>query len=60
LSFFRVVNVDVRFEVELRVETVIREEGGKASHLRGMVIGGNFSYREELGLVVLLVVYICP
>jgi hypothetical protein len=60
LSFFRVVNVDVRFKVKLRVETVIGEEGGKASHLRGVVIGSEFSYRVELGPLVLLVVYICP
>jgi hypothetical protein len=60
LSFFGVVDADVRFKVKLRVETVIGEEGGKASHLRGVVIGGEFGYGEELGLVVLLVVYVCP
>jgi hypothetical protein len=60
LSFFRVVDTDIRFEVELRVETGIREEGGKAGHLGGMVIGGEFGYGEELGPVVLLIVYICP
>jgi hypothetical protein len=60
LSFFRVVNMDIRFKVKLRVETVIREEGGKASCLGGMVIGGEFGYGEELGPVVLLIVYICP
>jgi hypothetical protein len=60
LSFFRVVNIDVRFEVELRVETIIGEEGGKAGHLGGMVIGHDFSYTEELGPVVLLVVDVYP
>jgi hypothetical protein len=60
LSFFGVVDADIRFEVKLRVETVIGEEGGKAGHLRGVVIGGEFGYGEELGPVVLLVVYICP
>jgi hypothetical protein len=59
LSFFGVVDVDVRFKVKLRVETIIGEEGGKAGHLRGMVIGSEFSYGEELGPGVLLVVYIC-
>jgi hypothetical protein len=59
LTFFRVVNTDIRFEVKLRVETIIGEERGKASHLGGMVIGSEFSYREELGPVVLLVVHIC-
>jgi hypothetical protein len=60
LSFFGVVDVDVRFKVKLSMETVIGEEGGQASHLRGMVIGGEFSYGEELGPVVLLVVYVYP
>jgi hypothetical protein len=60
LSFFGVVNMDIGFEVELCVESVIGEEGGKASHLRGMVIGSAFSYGKELGPVVLLVVYIYP
>jgi hypothetical protein len=60
LSFFGVVDADVRFEVELRVETVIGEEGGKAGHLGGVVIGGEFGYGEELGPVILLVVYVCP
>jgi hypothetical protein len=60
LSFFGVVNADVRFEVELRVETVIGEEGGKAGRLGGVVIGGEFGYGEELGPVVLLVVYVYP
>jgi hypothetical protein len=60
LSFFGVVDTDVRFEVALRVETIIGEEGGKASHLGGMVIGSEFGYGEELGPVVLLVVYVCP
>jgi hypothetical protein len=60
LSFFTVVDADIRFKVELRVETIIGEEGGKASHLRGVVIGSEFGYGEELGPVVLLVVYICP
>jgi hypothetical protein len=60
LSFFGVVDTDIRFEVELRVETIIRKEGGKASRLGGMIIGSEFGYGEELGLVVLLVVYICP
>jgi deferrochelatase/peroxidase EfeB len=59
LSFFGVVDTDIRFEVELRVETVIREEGGKAGRLGGMVIGSEFGYGEELGPVVLLIVYIC-
>jgi hypothetical protein len=59
LSFFRVVDVDVWFEVKLRVETIIGEEGGKASHLGGVVIGSEFGYGEELGPVVLLVVDIC-
>jgi hypothetical protein len=59
LSFFGVVNVDIRFKVKLRVETIIGEEGGRASHLGGVVIGSEFGYGEELGLVVLLVVYIC-
>jgi hypothetical protein len=59
LSFFGVVNADIRFEVKLRVETIIGEEGGRASCLRGVVIGSKFGYGEELGLVVLLVVYIC-
>jgi hypothetical protein len=60
LSFFGVVDADVRFEIKLRVETVIGEEGGKAGRLGGMVIGGEFGYGEELGPVVLLVVYVCP
>jgi hypothetical protein len=60
LSFFGVVDMDVRFEVKLGVETIIGEEGRKASHLIGMVIGSEVSYGEELGPVVLLVVYICP
>jgi hypothetical protein len=59
LSFFGVVNMDIGFQVELRVETVIGEEGGEAGHLRGVVIGSKFSYGEELGPVVLLVVYVC-
>jgi hypothetical protein len=59
LTFFRVVNVDIRFEVKLRVETIIGEERGKAGHLGGMVIGSEFSYGEKLGLVILLVVHIC-
>jgi hypothetical protein len=58
LSFFGVVDADIRFKVELTVETVIREEGGKAGHLGGMVIGGEFGYGEELGPVVLLIVYV--
>jgi hypothetical protein len=58
LSIFRVVDVDVRFEVKLRVETIFGEEGGKAGYLKGVVIGGKFGYGEELGPVVLLVVYI--
>jgi hypothetical protein len=60
LSFFWVVDADVRFEVKLRVETIIGEEGGKAGRLGGVVIGGEFGYGEELGPVVLLVVYVCP
>jgi hypothetical protein len=60
LTFFRVVNMDIRFKVKLRVETIIGEERGKAGHLGGMVIGSEFSYGEELGPVVLLVVHICP
>jgi hypothetical protein len=60
LSFFRVVDMDIRFKVELRVETVIGEEGGKASYLGGVVIGSKFSYGEELGPIILLVVYVCP
>jgi hypothetical protein len=60
LSFFGVVDADIRFELELRVETIIREEGGKACHLGGMVIGGEFGYGEELGPVVLLIVYVRP
>jgi hypothetical protein len=60
LSFFGVIDADVRFEVKLRVETVIGEEGGKAGRLGGVVIGGEFGYGEELGSVVLLVVYVCP
>jgi hypothetical protein len=60
LSFFGVVNVDIRFEVKLRVEAVIGEEGGKACCLRGVVIGSKFGYGEELGPVVLLIVYVCP
>jgi hypothetical protein len=59
LSFFGVVKVDVRFEVKLRVETVIGEEGGKASRLRGVVIGSEFGYQEELGPLVMLVVHVC-
>jgi hypothetical protein len=58
LSFFRVVNADIRFKVELRVETIIREEGGKASYLGGIVIGSEFGYGEELGSVVLFIVHI--
>jgi hypothetical protein len=60
LSFVRVVDVDVRFKVELRVETILGEEGGKAGHLGGVVIGSEFGYGEELGPVILLVVSICP
>jgi hypothetical protein len=60
LSFFGVVDADIRFEVKLRVETVISEEGGKAGRLGGMVIGGELGYGEELGLVVLLIVYVRP
>jgi hypothetical protein len=60
LSFFGVVDADIRFKIELRVETVIREEGGKACHLGGMVIGSEFGYGEELGPVVLVIVYIYP
>jgi hypothetical protein len=60
LTFFGVVDVDIRFEVKLRVETIIGEEGGKAGHLRDMVIGSKRCYGEELGPVVLLVVHICP
>jgi hypothetical protein len=60
LSFFGVVDVDIRFEVELRVETVIREEGGKACRLGGMFISSEFGYGEGLGPVVLLIVYVRP
>jgi hypothetical protein len=59
LAFFRVVDTDIRFEVKLRVEIIIGEEGGKAGHLGSMVIGSEFSNVEELGLAVLLVVHIC-
>jgi hypothetical protein len=59
LTLFGVVDADIRFEVKLRVETVIGEERGKAGRLRGMVIGSEFSYGEELGPVVLLVVHVC-
>jgi hypothetical protein len=60
LAFFGVVDADIRFEVKLRVETIIGEEGGQAGHLRGMVIGSELSYGEELAPVILLVVHICP
>jgi hypothetical protein len=60
LSLFRVVDRDIRFEVKLRVQAIIGEEGGEACHLGGMVIGSKFGYGEELGPVVLLIVYVYP
>jgi hypothetical protein len=60
MSFFGVVDMDIRFKVKLKVETMIGEERGKAGSLGGMVIGGELGYGEELGPVVLLVVYVCP